>query len=217
MTSEHGRETGFQREVSMSRGAMTSLEDDRDTLAPNGFGPLDQLRAFLEGNEAADFHLADRDSAYAFVRRTLVRFQYYHGLGRPDKGRVREFLGKGAAGRGRRRGCEGQSRGWRSRQCWEALGVNDLRFQGEGLEVGSSRRGGATGKRERGGRKMSPLIYTMSCAVDICAHFPQCFRFWGAVTRPAESFTRVLRVVTLEDGRTIHNASFDRNFATGSP
>ena len=64
------------------------------TLGTERIRTLDQLRAFLEGNEAADFHLADRDSAYAFVRRTLVRFQYHHGLGRPDKGRVREFLGK---------------------------------------------------------------------------------------------------------------------------
>ena len=64
------------------------------TLCTERIRTLDQLRAFLEGNEAADFHLADRDSAYAFVRRTLVRFQYHHGLGRPDKGRVREFLGK---------------------------------------------------------------------------------------------------------------------------
>ena len=64
---------------------------------------------------------------------------------------------------------------------------------------------------------MSPLIYTMSCVVDICAHFPQCFRFWGEVTRPGESFTRILRVVTLEDGETIHNAFFDRTFGRGPP
>ena len=64
------------------------------TLGTERIRTLDQLRAFLEGNEAADFHLADRDSGYAFVRRTLVRFQYHHGLGRPDKGRVWEFLGK---------------------------------------------------------------------------------------------------------------------------
>ena len=43
------------------------------------------------------------------------------------------------------------------------------------------------------------------------------FRFWGEVTRPGERFTRVVRVVTLEDGETIHNAFFDRSFRIGSP
>ena len=43
------------------------------------------------------------------------------------------------------------------------------------------------------------------------------FRFWGEVTRPGEPFTRILRVVTLEDGETIHNAFFDRSFRRGSP
>lgn len=37
-------------------------------------------------------------------------------------------------------------------------------------------------------------------------------RFWGAVLRPGETAPRVLRVVTLEDGETVHNAFFDRNF-----
>ena len=35
-------------------------------------------------------------------------------------------------------------------------------------------------------------------------------RFWGEV--PFRDSTRVLRVVTLEDGETIHNAFFDRGF-----
>ena len=37
-------------------------------------------------------------------------------------------------------------------------------------------------------------------------------RFWGRVTRPGESLPRFLRVVTLEDAETIHNAFFDRGF-----
>lgn len=37
-------------------------------------------------------------------------------------------------------------------------------------------------------------------------------RFWGRVTRPGEAIPRFLRVVTLEDGETIHNAFFDRGF-----
>ena len=36
-------------------------------------------------------------------------------------------------------------------------------------------------------------------------------RFWGAV-QDAQGQSRYLRVVTLEDGQTIHNAFFDRNF-----
>ena len=63
------------------------------TLRTERIRTLDQLRAFLEGNEPADFESTDRTSAYAFVRRTLVRFEY-HGLGRPDKTRVKRFLEK---------------------------------------------------------------------------------------------------------------------------
>ncbi|MGH9777530.1 MAG: hypothetical protein ACRD5I_03890 [Candidatus Acidiferrales bacterium] len=36
-------------------------------------------------------------------------------------------------------------------------------------------------------------------------------RFWGAVPELGE---RVLRVVTLEDGETVHNAFPDRDFKT---
>lgn len=37
-------------------------------------------------------------------------------------------------------------------------------------------------------------------------------RFWGEVNDPRDGRLRVLRVVTLEDGKTIHNAFFDRGF-----
>ena len=37
-------------------------------------------------------------------------------------------------------------------------------------------------------------------------------RFWGEVIRPGETVPRILRVVTLEDGETIHNAFFERGF-----
>jgi len=37
-------------------------------------------------------------------------------------------------------------------------------------------------------------------------------RFWAEVTLPGEDERHVLRVVTLEDGETVHNAFFDRNF-----
>lgn len=37
-------------------------------------------------------------------------------------------------------------------------------------------------------------------------------RFWGEVRLPGAAGTRILRVITLEDGETIHNAFLDRNF-----
>jgi hypothetical protein len=37
-------------------------------------------------------------------------------------------------------------------------------------------------------------------------------RFWGKIALAGQPQTRYLRVVTLEDGETIHNAFFDRNF-----
>ncbi len=42
-------------------------------------------------------------------------------------------------------------------------------------------------------------------------------RFWGEVTRPGEDAPRVLRVMTLTDGETIHNAFFDRRFRKDQP
>jgi hypothetical protein len=42
-------------------------------------------------------------------------------------------------------------------------------------------------------------------------------RFWGEVVRPGEAEPRVLRVVTLDDGETIHNAFFDRDFRKDEP
>ncbi len=37
-------------------------------------------------------------------------------------------------------------------------------------------------------------------------------RFWGKIVVPGEARPRYLRVVTLNDGETVHNAFFDRNF-----
>lgn len=37
-------------------------------------------------------------------------------------------------------------------------------------------------------------------------------RHWGAVRLPGENKERILRVITLDDGSTIHNAFIDRNF-----
>jgi hypothetical protein len=37
-------------------------------------------------------------------------------------------------------------------------------------------------------------------------------RHWGRVTLPDETEERILRVVTLEDGETLHNAFLDRSY-----
>ena len=37
-------------------------------------------------------------------------------------------------------------------------------------------------------------------------------RYCGAVVDPRDNRTRILRVVTLQDGETVHNAFFDRGF-----
>jgi hypothetical protein len=44
-------------------------------------------------------------------------------------------------------------------------------------------------------------------------------RYWGAVVddRAGECRIRFLRVVTLADGRTVHNAFFDRRFREDRP
>jgi hypothetical protein len=39
-----------------------------------------------------------------------------------------------------------------------------------------------------------------------------CVRFWREIAWADESEPHVLRVVTPEDGETVHNAFFDRNF-----
>ena len=54
---------------------------------------MEQIRGFLDGDGEAYFRPLDRDEAYDFVRRTLVRLDY-DTLGRAGKGTVREFLGK---------------------------------------------------------------------------------------------------------------------------
>ena len=37
-------------------------------------------------------------------------------------------------------------------------------------------------------------------------------RYWGRVRLPQDQKARILRVVTLEDGETLHNAFIDRDF-----
>ena len=63
------------------------------TLRTERIGTLDQIRGFLDGNEPVDFELSNRTSAYAFVCRTLVHFEY-HSLSKPDKGLLKRFIEK---------------------------------------------------------------------------------------------------------------------------
>jgi len=42
-------------------------------------------------------------------------------------------------------------------------------------------------------------------------------RFWGRVIDTRDKTSRILRVVTLDDGETIHNAFFDRDFREQEP
>ena len=42
-------------------------------------------------------------------------------------------------------------------------------------------------------------------------------RHWGEIVDPRDGISRMLRVVTLDDGETIHNAFFDRGFRKEKP
>jgi len=46
------------------------------TLQTHGHQTLEEVRRFLSGNEAVDFVLSDRVSAYSFIVETLVKFRY---------------------------------------------------------------------------------------------------------------------------------------------
>ncbi len=57
------------------------------TLQTRGHRTLEDVRRFLSGNESVDFVLWDRDAAYAFVVKALVKFRY-RSLARRDKGPI---------------------------------------------------------------------------------------------------------------------------------
>lgn len=52
---------------------------------------LEQVRRFVVGNAAVDLRHTDRESAYGFIRRTLVWFGYV-SLSKPEKGLIRSYL-----------------------------------------------------------------------------------------------------------------------------
>ena len=82
-----------QRYVSLKRSVWTIIRRMIVTLQTERLQTVEQIRGFLDGNGEVDFRPLDRDEAYGFVRRTLVRLDY-DALGRAGKGTVREFLGK---------------------------------------------------------------------------------------------------------------------------
>ena len=63
------------------------------TLQTQRVQTLEQVRRVAEGNEPVDFALAERASAYEFIRRTVVQFDYA-ALGKADKGAVKAYLAK---------------------------------------------------------------------------------------------------------------------------
>ena len=63
------------------------------TLQTERLRTIGQLEAFVEGSAPVDCKPLDRASAYDFVRRTLVAFDY-HRLGKADRGCVRRYVVK---------------------------------------------------------------------------------------------------------------------------
>ena len=67
-------------------------------------------------------------------------------------------------------------------------------------------------------RRKRPYIDPAWCAAVIAAPLRRevqpdgRVRFWGEAVRLGEDTPRILRVVTLADGETVHNAFFDRGF-----
>ena len=68
-----------------------------------------------------------------------------------------------------------------------------------------------------------PYIDPVWCAAVIAAPLRRAvqpdgrLRFWGEIRRPEDDAPRILRVVTLADGETVHNAFFDRGFRRDEP
>ena len=67
-------------------------------------------------------------------------------------------------------------------------------------------------------RRKRPYIDLIWCAQVVASplHWEKQkdgrIRFWGEITAFGEGSPHYLRVATLEDGETIHNAFFDRRF-----
>jgi hypothetical protein len=68
-----------------------------------------------------------------------------------------------------------------------------------------------------------PYIQRAWCAATIASPFHTevqddgRIRHWAEVVDARDGKRRMLRVVTLRDGETVHNTFFDRNFSKGRP
>ena len=63
------------------------------TLQSERVQTLADVRAVIDGNDRLDYQFTDREAAYEFIRRTLVRFNY-PTLSKPDKGVIGRYLAK---------------------------------------------------------------------------------------------------------------------------
>jgi len=63
------------------------------TLQTQRVQTLEQVHRVAAGEERVEFEVLERASAYDFIRRTLVQFDYA-ALGKADKGAVKAYLGK---------------------------------------------------------------------------------------------------------------------------
>ena len=63
------------------------------TLQTERVQTLADVRAVIDGNDRLDYQFTDREAAYEFIRRTLVRFGY-PTLSKPDKGVIGRYLAK---------------------------------------------------------------------------------------------------------------------------
>ena len=63
------------------------------TLQTERVQTLADVRAVIDGNDRLDYQFTDREAAYEFIRRTLVRFNY-PTLSKPDKGVIGCYLAK---------------------------------------------------------------------------------------------------------------------------
>jgi hypothetical protein len=71
--------------------------------------------------------------------------------------------------------------------------------------------------RKRPYLSLEMCIAVVRDPIRLSVHEDGRIRHWGAVALPNEPETRILRVVTLADGATIHNAFPDRNFREDAP
>ena len=63
------------------------------TLQTERVQTLADVGAVIDGNDRLDYQFTDREAAYEFIRRTLVRFDY-PTLSKPDKGVIGRYLAK---------------------------------------------------------------------------------------------------------------------------